>query len=162
VFYGNSGKFSLLKRILPCGINVPKSQHNRLTTKQLSVDFSVDSLPLDNYTFPSCYLWWRLCGLVVQMCMNRSSCRFSESRASLAAFRGCLFDSNDCVMLFSENKYGDDDDGTVSVVGAGIGVLDGGQRAAREGGWEVSGSLLLICLNATLLSRNVLDSCVKR
>ena len=28
-----------------------------------------------------------------------------ESRASLAAF-----DSNDCVVLFSENKYDDDDD----------------------------------------------------
>jgi len=34
----------------------------------------------------------------------------SESRASLAAFRVCAFDSNDCVMLFSENKYDDDDD----------------------------------------------------
>jgi len=40
------------------------------------------------------------------------SCRrpVSESRASLAAFRVCSFDSNDCVMLFSENKYDDDDD----------------------------------------------------
>ena len=34
----------------------------------------------------------------------------SELRASLAAFRVCSFDSNDCVMLFSENKYDDDDD----------------------------------------------------
>ena len=29
-------------------------------------------------------------------------------RASLAASRVCSFDSNDCVMLFSENKYDDD------------------------------------------------------
>jgi len=33
----------------------------------------------------------------------------SESRASLATLRVCSFDSNDCVMLFSENKYDDDD-----------------------------------------------------
>jgi len=33
----------------------------------------------------------------------------SESCASLAAFRMCLFDSNDFVLLFSENKYDDDD-----------------------------------------------------
>jgi len=34
----------------------------------------------------------------------------TESRASLAAFRVCSFHSNDCVMLFSEDKYDDDDD----------------------------------------------------
>jgi len=34
----------------------------------------------------------------------------SELRASLAAFRVCSFDSHECVMLFSENKYDDDDD----------------------------------------------------
>ena len=34
----------------------------------------------------------------------------SESRASLTAFRLCSFDGNDCVVLFSENKYDDDDD----------------------------------------------------
>ena len=33
----------------------------------------------------------------------------SELRAFLAAFRVCSFDSNDSVMLFSENKYDDDD-----------------------------------------------------
>ena len=33
----------------------------------------------------------------------------SELHASLAAFRVCSFDSNDCVMLFSENKYDDDE-----------------------------------------------------
>jgi len=46
----------------------------------------------------------------------------------------------------------------VSVVGPGIGVLDGGRRAAREG---VLGSFLPIGLNGALLSRNVLDLCVK-
>jgi len=50
----------------------------------------------------------------------------------------------------------------VSVVGLGIGVLDGGQRAAREVGFrEVLESFLPISLDGTLLSKNVLDSCVK-
>jgi len=34
----------------------------------------------------------------------------SESRASLAAFLLCSFNGNDYVVLFSENKYDDDDD----------------------------------------------------
>ena len=47
------------------------------------------------------------------------------------------------------------------MVSSGVGVLDGSQRAAREGGLGVFGSFLPISLNCTLLSRNVLDSCVK-
>jgi len=48
--------------------------------------------------------------------------------------------------------------GVASVVGPGIGVLDGGPRVARGG--EVCG-VFPIRFNGALLSRNVLDSCVK-
>ena len=52
--------------------------------------------------------------------------------------------------------------GVVSGVGTGTGVLDGGRHAARGRGFgRFRGVFSLICLNGALLSRNVLDSCVK-
>ena len=47
----------------------------------------------------------------------------------------------------------------VSVVGPGIGVLDGVDVLQGNGFREVSGSSVPVNLNSALFSRNVLDSC---
>jgi len=51
--------------------------------------------------------------------------------------------------------------GVVIVVGLGIGVLDKGRRAARGRGFWGFAEFFPIRFNGALLSRNVLDSCVK-
>jgi len=53
--------------------------------------------------------------------------------------------------------------GVVSGGGPGICVLDGVDvlKGEERGGWEVSQSFSPIHFSGTLLSRNVLDSCVK-
>jgi len=51
--------------------------------------------------------------------------------------------------------------GVVRVVGPGIGVLDGGQHAASKMVVSGCGGFFPIRFNDVLLSRKVLDSCVK-